>query len=348
MQSWPRVLAGCPETGFDARDRAPSLRLPLARLLELLMILQTERFPNARRLAEACAVSRRTIYRDLATLEAAGIRVVYCPDRQGYQLARDCLLGPLQLDDFEAVGLLMVTRFYQASEPFGLARHARSGVAKVVGALPPQLRARVAQCSELLPDETNSVEPIEPKQRAIDQAILSALLRRRIVRLRVRDRQRGEVITTHLAVYRIARIGGDWALVGYSSHHGSLRSFELQSIEHAEPLDEPYSIPPRFRLERLGLHETKEGRSTPGQDVQLRVKSADLSLIERMPRTGEEHLCWKSSGELELSLHSEIIDDFVCWVLGSGDQVEVIRPQELRELVRIRANRIAESHGPTS
>ena len=61
--------------------------------LQLLMILQSERFPNARRLAEACEVSRRTIYRDLAILEAAGIEVLYQPERQGYQLARE-LLAP--------------------------------------------------------------------------------------------------------------------------------------------------------------------------------------------------------------------------------------------------------------
>ena len=78
------------DSTIEFESHSPSLRLPLARLLQLLMILQSERFPNARRLAEACAVSRRTIYRDLTILEAAGISVLYRPDRQGYQLARDC------------------------------------------------------------------------------------------------------------------------------------------------------------------------------------------------------------------------------------------------------------------
>ena len=52
------------------------------------MAIQSDRFPNARMLAERCEVSRRTIYRDLETLAAAGIPVHYRPDRQGYQLAR--------------------------------------------------------------------------------------------------------------------------------------------------------------------------------------------------------------------------------------------------------------------
>ena len=45
----------------------------LARLLQIVTLLQTERCPNARMLAEACEVSRRTIYRDFSTIAAAGI-----------------------------------------------------------------------------------------------------------------------------------------------------------------------------------------------------------------------------------------------------------------------------------
>src|SRR5437764_4215321 len=94
----------------DGEDRYASLRLPLVRLLQLVMILQSGRFPNAQRLADACAVSRRTIYRDLAILEAAGIPAVYRPDRQGYQLAVESFLQPAQLDDQEALALLFLSR----------------------------------------------------------------------------------------------------------------------------------------------------------------------------------------------------------------------------------------------
>ena len=81
--------------GGARRDRDVRLRrgrAQLPRLLELIMAIQSDRFPNARTLAERCEVSRRTIYRDLDTLDAAGIPVRYRPDRQGYQLARSCAL----------------------------------------------------------------------------------------------------------------------------------------------------------------------------------------------------------------------------------------------------------------
>jgi len=310
------------------------------------MILQAERYPNARRLAEACAVSRRTIYRDLATLEAAGIQVLYRPDRQGYHLARECLLQPLQLDDHEALALLIMSRSSRADEPFGLGRHAQSALAKVVQALPPQLRARITRCGELLPDEAAAVDTGQPERRATDEAILSGLMQRRVLRLRSRESNTGDARSTKLALYRVARIAGRWSLVGYSSFHGCVRIFDLQSIEKAEPTDEPYSIPPRFRLERLCVAEDNQDRSTRGDDVQLRFKPPAVSLIQGVPQGEDRRLNWAPGGELDLFLRVEISEEFVCWILGFGDQIEVIRPQALRDAVREHAERIAGLHGP--
>jgi predicted DNA-binding transcriptional regulator YafY len=348
MQSWPPVMSGLGESAPETQGRSPSLRLPLARLLQLLMILQAERYPNARRLAEACAVSRRTIYRDLATLEAAGIQVLYCPDRQGYQIARECLLQPLQLDDHEALALLIMSRSSRADLPFGLARHAQSALAKVVQALPPQLRTRITQCGELLTDEAAAVDIGQPEQRAIDEAFVSGLMHRKVLHLRSHDPNTGDAISTKLALYRVARIAGQWTLVGYSSFHGCVRIIDLQSVEKAEPTDEPYSIPPRFRLERLCVAEETQERSTPGHDVQLRFKPPAVSLIQGVPQGADRRLGWAPGGELDLFLRVELSDEFVCWILGFGDQIEVIRPQELRDAVRQRAQTIAQLHGPSA
>ncbi len=114
----------CVENGFhngavSFGAQSPRLRLPLARLLQEVMILQSERFPNVQRLADACGVSRRTIYRDLATMETAGLSLVYVSDRHGYEIRDDCLLQPPQLDDREALALLIMSRVGSIPDPFG-------------------------------------------------------------------------------------------------------------------------------------------------------------------------------------------------------------------------------------
>ena len=192
MQPPRSVQNGRIESTIDFEAHSPSLRLPLARLLQLLIILQSERFPNARRLAEACAVSRRTIYRDLTILEAAGLSVLYRPDRQGYQLARDCVLQPTQLDDKEALALLIVTRLGSLHDPFGLMPAARAAVSKLIQALPAEKRRRIASSGELISDDARTLE-FPPERQPIYDAILSALAQRKRLRLWYREHEQDTI-----------------------------------------------------------------------------------------------------------------------------------------------------------
>src|SRR5262249_54560228 len=145
-----------------------------------------ERFPNAQRLADACAVSRRTIYRDLAILEAAGIIVVYRRDRQGYQLAGEGVFPPAQLDDQEAMALLLLSRLCPADPPFGLARQVRSGVDKVIQALPVEVRGRVNLGGEPIVGDPMTLE-LPADRQPIYAAIWRALRQRRQMRIWYRD-----------------------------------------------------------------------------------------------------------------------------------------------------------------
>src|SRR5262245_29639521 len=99
----------------------------LARLFRLVMLLQTERFPNARELAERCEVSRRTVYRDLELLERAGLPVRYRQEREGYQLARGAFLPPSGVGEAEALALLVLARQWKGGDGLGLLRHAWEG-----------------------------------------------------------------------------------------------------------------------------------------------------------------------------------------------------------------------------
>ncbi len=303
------------------------------------MILQSERFPNARRLAEACEVSRRTIYRDLAILEAAGIEVLYQPERQGYQLARNCWLQPTQLEDNEALALLILSRTGCVQAPVGFLRHARSGLAKVVHSLPGDLRGRIAISSELIADDAVTLE-LTPDRQSIHETILRALSQRTRLALWHRDQERGPVLATKLGLYRLARIRSRWCLVGHSSAECQVRVFETSWIERLELTDEPYSIPPRFRLERF-LEKSSSGESVRRREVQLRFTSLVAPEVRESPRYPGQKLKAGLDGTVDLFLDVERFDELVPWVIGFGDQVEVLEPEELRNAVGEWAERIA-------
>src|SRR5271166_1579768 len=178
-------------------EPAHSSRFPLARLIQLIVLLQTERCPNARRLAEICEVSRRTIYRDLAALAGAGITVLYRSDRQGYQLAQNVFLQPPKMEEREALALLVSCRQWGSGDDMGLGRHANQAIDKLIQSLPDGMRTRLLAAAEILGDP-----PDRPRssatRREVDDQILLALTQRRQVRLRVRETGTSAAETTKL------------------------------------------------------------------------------------------------------------------------------------------------------
>jgi predicted DNA-binding transcriptional regulator YafY len=328
----------------EEERRRPVLSLPLVRLLQLVMILQNGRFPNARRLAEACAVSRRTIYRDLATLEAAGIPVVYRADRQGYQLAGPGFLQPAPLDDQEALAILLLSRLCPSDHPLGSLRPVQSGVDKVIQALPEGLRERIMLGGELL---TSSGDPAPldrpPERRPVYEAIWQALRQRRQMRLWYRDDD-DSLLTTKVSLYRITSIDSCWSVVGRSTLHRGVRLFRIPWIQRVEVTEESYVIPPRFRLDRWLSQSSDERPGDTPREVQLRFNARIAPVVQdRHGRIGQK-LCHLSSGELDLFLTVPLREEIVLWILGFGEQVEVLKPAELRETVKRRAEQIARIH----
>lgn len=66
----------------------------LSRLVALLTLLQTKRVLTATELAHRFSVSTRTIYRDIPTLEGAGIPVV-TQEGKGYAMLEGYRLAPI-------------------------------------------------------------------------------------------------------------------------------------------------------------------------------------------------------------------------------------------------------------
>src|SRR5206468_3326783 len=145
-------------------------RAQLARLFRLVLMLQSERLPNARELAERCEVSRRTIYRDLDMLAEAGIPVRFRPERQGYQLAKGFFLPPTSLEEREALALLVLTRQWNGGEGLGLQQHACGGAARPVQGLAPGSRGRWLEPSGR--SRTGSLSSQRPSERQPSHAAI--------------------------------------------------------------------------------------------------------------------------------------------------------------------------------
>lgn len=110
------------------------------RLLDLIQLLRRHRRPvTGAALAGELGVSLRTLYRDIATLQAQGARIDGEPG-VGYVLRPGFMLPPLMFSEDEIAALVLGSRWVadRADTPLGVA--ARDALAKIAAVLPPDLR----------------------------------------------------------------------------------------------------------------------------------------------------------------------------------------------------------------
>ncbi len=154
-----------------------------ARLLQLMQALRRHRRPvQGQVLAEAMGVSLRTLYRDIAALQAQGA-VIEGEAGVGYVLRPDFTLPPLMFSREESEALALGARWVMTQADAGLAAAARDALAKITAVMPAERREDVAASPLMVP----------PRARTVDTDAVMATLRgairdERKVRLAYRDK----------------------------------------------------------------------------------------------------------------------------------------------------------------
>ncbi|KQR76108.1 helix-turn-helix transcriptional regulator [Rhizobium sp. Leaf341] len=130
-----------------------------ARLLDLLQTLRTHRRPvSGAALAEATGVSLRTLYRDIATLQAQGAHITGEPGL-GYVLHPGFLLPPIMLSSEEIEALVLGARWVRANTDERLRQSAAHALAKIAAVLPDDLRRDLETSALLVPNTRRGQEP---------------------------------------------------------------------------------------------------------------------------------------------------------------------------------------------
>ncbi|KQY09220.1 transcriptional regulator [Mycobacterium sp. Root135] len=225
------------------------------RLYALVDLLRGARRPwSAARLSEEFEVSKRTIERDVQSLQLAGVPIYADYGATGgYSILREHSLPPLNLTVPESLAVLAGLGLLENS-PYGAA--ARRARAKVLA---------ISREDQLAPvDEALAsmfvIDSPSPSEAAVS-LIPEAIAARRIVRLEYASEDGQTHTTRDVEAMGLLRGGDSWMFVGWCRLRHGIRGFHLDRIRHLEMtgevfperdpavLDEDLS---RWRTRRLG------------------------------------------------------------------------------------------------
>lgn len=121
----------------------------LSRLTSILLKLQANSFVNVEKLANQFEVSKRTIYRDLKSLEKSGVPIIQI-EGKGYGLMEGYNLPPVMFTEAEANALIFGEKLISKTKDESLIREFRNATEKIKSVLPSPEKEK----AELLSDRT--------------------------------------------------------------------------------------------------------------------------------------------------------------------------------------------------
>lgn len=210
------------------------------RLLSLLQVLRRHKRPvSGARLAQELGISIRTLYRDMASLQAQGADIEGEPG-VGYVLRPSFMLPPLMFSQAELEALILGFRWVEkfADEP--LTKAAGDAMAKISAVLPDNLR-------DSLESTALRVGPrVIQDAELVDLGIARTAIRlQRKLRITYRDGAGQEservIWPFSLGYFQHFRI-----LVGWCELKGDFRHFRTDRIRDLVSLEESY---PRHRAD---------------------------------------------------------------------------------------------------
>ncbi|MGF0172106.1 helix-turn-helix transcriptional regulator [Streptomyces sp. Marseille-Q5077] len=320
-----------------------------ARLIKMVLLLQSRPSMTAAELARELEVSERTVTRDAQALSEAGVPVYADRGRAGgYRLIggyRTRLTG-LGRSEAEALFLSGVPG---ALREMGLEDAASAATLKVSAALMPSLRdASRSAAQRFHLDAPNWFK--EPKTPELLPVVADAVWDdRRIV---ARYRRAESEVGRELEPYGLVLKAGVWYLCARVAGHGSYRVYRIDRFTAVDRGEERFERDGEFDLPGFWEERAEQfARSLLRAEIVVRVSPGG---VRRLPYTVDPQSAREAlraadapdgDGWVTLTLPVESEEVAHTQLASLGPEIEVLAPESLRERFTDDAVRLAALYG---
>lgn len=311
----------------------------ISRIVQILITLQSGHGYSVGGLTKILGVSRRTIFRDLKELKAVGVPYHFNSKTGGYAIDPEYFLPPVDLNLQEALSLLLLVHKARNYLPVPFKNSALMAGLKVENNLPDKIRQ---YCNAPLQNISIKPDPHVPMDLLdkVFSLLQSAIRKKRKVRLHYASFYEGTDITTVLYPCHLMYNKRAWYVIGRSSMHKSVRTFKLNRIKSLQVRNKCFLKDKTFNAhEYLG----RAWSMIPEEriyNVSLRFSKKAAKNVSEVQWHSSQKTTQTPDGSLGAEFRVDGLGEISWWVLGYGDQVEVLRPAALRKRIKETAQRI--------
>lgn len=298
------------------------------RISAILIQLQSRRVVKASDIAERFNISLRTVYRDVKTLEEAGIPLIG-EAGVGYSIMDGYRLPPVMFTKEEATAFLTAEKFVETLTDASTTAQYKSAMYKVRAILKTTEK-------DLLEEMDNRIEVIKgvhiPEMANTDhiQTILSSISQKRVISLNYFAQHSQEHTKRYVEPIGIFFMSGFWHLIAYCRLRKAYRDFRVDRIKNLMVTDEVYT------------DEHPSLKDYIAQQTAEKELDAVVILVDKTVHPYLNHQKYYSGfisekpvdDMMEMTFLTSSLEGFAHWYMMFGQSAEIISPDSLRERVR--------------
>ncbi len=296
----------------------------LDRLSAILIQLQSKKIVKAQNLADKYEVSLRTIYRDMLSLQEAGVPIG-SQEGVGYFLVEGYHLPPIMFNEEEANSLLIGAKFISNLTDKVVAEAFQNALDKIKAVLPSDRKEVLNLLDDrLLVSKRLGMESENPVISEIQKAIGKNLC----CQIKYYSNYNGQVSEREIEPLGIVFYADAWHLMAWCRVRKAYRDFRTDRIGKIRITENFYN-----RNEHPGLKEHMQKLTDQYQLTEIRVLfKKEILRFTSNDKYNHGYVDQKDLGDkVEMKFLSPSMDYTARWLLMFDNAVKVISPQALLE-----------------
>lgn len=299
------------------------------RITAILIQLQSKKIIRAQELADRFGISLRTVYRDIRTLEEAGVPL-YGEAGVGYSIVDGYRLPPVMFTTEEAIAFITAEKLMGKFTDSTLQQHFSSAMFKVRAVL----RGNEKDLLENLDEQIIVKEKIRANNNApvntLD-TLLKAIGEKKVVKMTYKafGNENTERLVEPIGIFHENE---HWHTIAYCHLRENYRQFRTDRIADI-------SLTPQSQQERTTLKEYDELRekvkaSLTLQKVVLRIDKSIASYVQEKRHYYGFVSETETGNYIDMTFLSQMSDEgLIRWYIMFGDYAEILEPAELQDKV---------------
>lgn len=301
------------------------------RVTAILIQLQSKKVVKAQDIAERFGISLRTVYRDVRTLEEAGIPIIG-EAGVGYSIMDGYRLPPVMFTKEEAIAFLTAEKFMEKWTDDATEARFKSAMYKVRSVLRTVEKDALEDLETLITVRQQHAPFTVANSNALD-LLLKSISEKKIARIHYKAAYKEEITERDIEPIGIFHDYGYWHTIAFCYTRNDYRHFRADRIQQVLLTDQP------FKEGHLSLPQYLE------QVKSNKIKGKLETIVIRVNKQTMKYLDWQkhqygfvseieNEDSVEMTFLSISLEGFARWFLMFADMAQIVEPEALKERVK--------------